>query len=131
MKGNNVKEISVRDFINDNYKNIVLGIFILFVIYGKQIYSTNVRIDTETVLNNPKHLNFITLGRQGALFIRLLFEQLNFNPYFAVLMAVIILSCNMILLGYVFNYIGKIKFKYSMIMYFIYCSSNMGGTILF
>lgn len=112
--------IDLKKYIYENRYVFMFGAIIFILIYGSQLYSINARVDTENVINNSYYLNFIGNKRQGALFTRLIFEQLNFNPFFVSTVAMLIYILSMIAMTYLFNYLGDISAKISVIIFLIF-----------
>lgn len=120
----NEKNLSLDNLKEYIYKNryvFMFGVLLLFLIHGKQLYVLNARVDTEVFINNPNSVyNWLDVGRQGGIFTRILFEQLNFNPYFVTAGSFIVLSASMIAFGYLFQYVGKMSSGISVLIFLIF-----------
>lgn len=119
----NLKNIyeHIAIYIYTNRWLFIVGIIILTTIYGNQLYSINARIDNETLLNNYKGVNnWLKIGRQGGILTRIIFEQLEFNPYFASICAGLMLICSMIMFCYLMKYMGMDQTKISLFGFLIF-----------
>ena len=115
---NNLLMQNLKQYVFENKYIFELVAILFFIVYGRQMYVINARIDTEVVINNPSDVyNWLDIGRQGGIFTRLLFEQLNFNPYFATTLSFIILIIGMIIFSYLLYYVGDIKSSISTFIY--------------
>ncbi|WP_244834520.1 glucosyltransferase domain-containing protein [Clostridium sp. BJN0001] len=108
-------------YIYNNRISFLIPTLLIFLIYGNEIYKIDMRIDTENMINQPnKSSAFCSLGRQGIALTKLLFDQLNFNPYFSMSIGLLVLSFSMITLSYLLDKIGNIKPLHSIIMFLIF-----------
>lgn len=114
----------LNEFKSYIYKNkyvFLISTMILFVIYGRELYTINARVDTEVFINEPSSVyNWLLIGRQGAIFSRILFEQLNFNPYFVTVLGLIFYAMSMIVFSYLLNYIGRVRSTISVLGFLIF-----------
>ena len=96
LSSNNIKK-----YIYNNRWNFLIGSFIIFLIYGSELYTITPRVDTEAFINQPNSTyNWIDIGRHGAIFSLYLLEGINFNPYYVTIISFVILTIAMIAFGY-------------------------------
>ena len=79
----------------EKYRNyiLVIGVF-SFLIHGAKLNSAIVGIDTEDLIHLQKdfYTGWAETGRYGLVFLKQLFANLQFQPYFAGLMTVLLLG---------------------------------------
>ena len=77
-----------------NERSIVFFIFALnAILYGKHAFTLNYLYDTDDVLYFAQStLNWLEIGRQGAVFTKKLFGLLWYNPYFVGVFGIILFS---------------------------------------
>ena len=86
----------LTEFLNLHKKELFLNAMICLLCYGHIIFSQNVQIDTEHVINHPGvTMEWETIGRQGLLYTKKLLGLLEYNPY----MAGVVFLGSFILLG--------------------------------
>ena len=93
-------------FIENKFKIFFFSATFLLV-YGAWIYNLNPRIDNEVMLNDPySTYNWLILGRQGAIFTKMFFGLLHFNPFVATLFGYLICCLTGAMYAYLFNRCG-------------------------
>lgn len=97
-----------KEFFYLHRKDLFLNAIVCLLCYGHTIFSQNVQIDTEHVINHPGvTMQWETIGRTGLLYTKKLLGLLEYNPY----MAGVVFVGGFILLG-------------SMVMFFCWYFSN-------
>lgn len=72
--------------ISDKQKNLYFAFWtfiLIFISYGSQFFKTDLRVDTEYLINSPKTFHvWPGIGRFGAIITKHLFNCSIFNPFF-------------------------------------------------
>jgi len=79
------------------------------MVYASWMFSSNPRVDTENVINNPyTTAGWLGIGRQGGILTEYVFGIRWFNPLFCNVMGYIIFFLSGLLIAYLFVRIGKV-----------------------
>ncbi len=92
----------LRQWIDQNSKFIIINCFILCYLYSAWIFSRAPLVDTMLYINIPSSsYNWLSIGREGAVFSKWLFQNMNYNPYLATGIGYIFICIGGILFGYI------------------------------
>lgn len=93
-------------YIEKNRIAILLLALFTFLIHGSKLYSINLGIDTEKVLDDPEDIysSWHSIGRYGLTTIKQLLEQADFNPYFAAILTILLLIVAMVAFVFLFTH---------------------------
>lgn len=88
----------------NRYILLLLGVATGFL-HGDKLFSTNNGIDTEKIIfeNEGLYESWLGIGRQGLVLIKLVLGQLDYNPYFAGMLALIFLVSGITAFGFLFE----------------------------
>lgn len=79
----------------EKYSAHIWGIAILvFFVHGAKLFNGSIGIDTEDIihLQDKFYGGWLDTGRQGLVFLKVIFDLLDYNPYFAGLLTLIVLA---------------------------------------
>ncbi len=83
----------ITEFLRKYIRWLVATFATVLAVLGHLIFSMNIGIDTEVVINEPgATVSWETIGRQGLLATKFLLSLRNYNPYFSGLMFVLFFS---------------------------------------
>ena len=105
----NIRE-DLNHFFSDNkfFLGIVSAVFFLF--YGSHLYMPNVGIDTAIMVDNPGTIyNWTEIGRQGLILTKILFGNLNFNPYYSSTLGLVFILIALMCWNFLLYRVGNIK----------------------
>ncbi|MBO5373026.1 MAG: glucosyltransferase domain-containing protein [Lachnospiraceae bacterium] len=86
----------IKEFYHLHKRDLCWNAIVCLICYGHVIFSQNVQIDTEHVINHPGvSMQWETIGRQGLLYTKKLLGLMEYNPY----MAGVVFLGSFILLG--------------------------------
>ncbi len=93
-------------YMQRNKITILLLSLFTFLIHGSKLYSINLGIDTEKVLDDPEDIynSWHSIGRYGLTTIKQLLAQADFNPYFAGILTILLLIAAMVAFGFLFTH---------------------------
>lgn len=101
---NEFELIKIRDFYLENKKHIFITAFFILFTYGIKIFNVTFSIDTEAIISVPDSLYsaWLSMGRYGAILIKIIAGTKWFNPYVAAFMLPIGLLFSTMIWGYLF-----------------------------
>lgn len=101
----------LRQWTEQNSKFIIVNCLILCYLYSSWVFSRAPLVDTMLYINLPSSsYNWLSIGREGAVLSKWIFQHMNYNPYLATGMGYIFLCVG----GNIFGYIGyRCSKKYS------------------
>lgn len=102
---------------NDRY--IIFFIFVLnTILHGKHAFTLNYLFDTDDVLYfGQSTLNWLEIGRQGAVFTKKLFGLLWYNPYFVGIVGIVLFSTLQYLIIRLLSFVGTRMSKQSALVF--------------
>lgn len=104
---NTVKEFGIemgrlKQWINHNSKYIIVNNMVVCYLYSAWIFSRAPLVDTMLYINIPNSTyNWLSIGREGAVFSKWLLQNMNFNPYLATSLGYIFACIGGTLMGYI------------------------------
>ena len=61
----------MTEYIKKHYRLILMSVFAALVCFGYQAFNSNIRIDTEELINHPgSTLGWLTIGRFGLVLLK-------------------------------------------------------------
>lgn len=98
MKNSTEKYHAIKNDIADSVRKyrshiLMVGLFVM-LLHSAKLNSNVIGIDTEDLmhLGNDFYGGWLTTGRQGLVFLKYIFGNLSFNPYFTGIMTLILLT---------------------------------------
>lgn len=123
---NNVVINDMRDYAGKYRKQILLSVIAAVVCYGFLVFSGNIRIDTEELINHPgTKLGWLTIGRFGLAFLK---DVLGLGTHSAVKSGIMffvffLLGANLLCCA-IWHFSGKHDYPY-WIFLLLYVTSNI------
>lgn len=92
----------LKQWVDQNSKFIIVNCFVLCYLYSAWIFSRAPLVDTMLYINVPSSsYNWLSIGREGAVFSKWLFQSMNYNPYLATGIGYFFICAGGTLLGYI------------------------------
>lgn len=104
----------IKDFIKKYRYTIMLVFLATGICYAKHAFTLNVNIDTEDLLVGVSGNlgGWLTIGRFGAYYTKVIFGLLNYNPYFSGVLFMLFFAVSAVLWMYNFYVFGNQSERY-------------------
>lgn len=103
--GNSVLPHSVLQFFERYGKTYLFSLLVTLLCWGGNALTSNVRVDMEHFVNNPGTMQgWLTIGRWGQLGLKALIGNIDFNPYYAGVLFLIIWPLSAMAWLFLFEY---------------------------
>ncbi|MGL4546570.1 glucosyltransferase domain-containing protein [Eubacterium aggregans] len=110
--------LEFKAFIEKNLKLVSFNIFIVTIVFGSHIFSTNISIDTDIFIVYPETLyNWLDIGRWGLILTQKIFNMMWFNPYIECVMAFIAIVFFQLIFCFFFY---KVNRRYKHLNYYLF-----------
>lgn len=95
-------------YLHKHSYELVLYMILFLCVWGAWIYNTNLRIDTEVLINSPySDATWLSMGRQGGILTEIVFSLRWFNPYFSTTIGFLLLYVSGVLVTWLFARASK------------------------
>lgn len=106
-------------FCKEHINLIVFNCILVALIFGSRIFTTNITIDTDIMINYPlTTYNWLDIGRWGLILFQKIFGMRWFNPYVECAMAYIAIVVFLVSYCFLFD---NLKSKNRNLNYYVFC----------